>query len=190
MSETSWAHIESGRDDRKLQERRIFGPVSQKLLTAQSRRAVSGLEDIRPRSPASTTLVHSMALSMPCRLLRAQIQCPTTFSRSLPRRPHRTLTQIILTAHRRKYATHNQSQFDSTPGGPSSLSASLDTKDRVGGRGSNDTVGPFQLGLSQASLRKQEKVPKWSELSTGGKGAFLSSAHFWSTSSGNCVNDI
>ncbi|KAG6910580.1 hypothetical protein DXG01_009531 [Tephrocybe rancida] len=32
-----------------------------------------------------------------------------------------------------------------------------------------DTVGPFQLGLAQSSLRKGEQVKKWSELSTGGK---------------------
>jgi len=34
----------------------------------------------------------------------------------------------------------------------------------------HDTVGPFQLGLSPSALRKGEKIPKWSELSTGGKG--------------------
>ncbi|KAH7927361.1 hypothetical protein BV22DRAFT_974095, partial [Leucogyrophana mollusca] len=33
----------------------------------------------------------------------------------------------------------------------------------------DDSVGPFQLGLSQASLNRGEKVKKWSELSTGGK---------------------
>jgi len=33
----------------------------------------------------------------------------------------------------------------------------------------HDTVGPFQLGLSPSALRKGEKIPKWSELSTGGK---------------------
>ena len=34
----------------------------------------------------------------------------------------------------------------------------------------HDHVGPFQLGLSPASLRQGEKIPKWSELSTSGKG--------------------
>ncbi|KDR84830.1 hypothetical protein GALMADRAFT_233247 [Galerina marginata CBS 339.88] len=33
----------------------------------------------------------------------------------------------------------------------------------------HDHVGPFQLGLSQSALRKGEKIPKWAELSTGGK---------------------
>ncbi|KAJ3513557.1 hypothetical protein NLJ89_g2879 [Agrocybe chaxingu] len=33
----------------------------------------------------------------------------------------------------------------------------------------HDHVGPFQLGLSQSALRKGEKIPKWSELSTRGK---------------------
>ncbi|KIJ68678.1 hypothetical protein HYDPIDRAFT_173342 [Hydnomerulius pinastri MD-312] len=32
-----------------------------------------------------------------------------------------------------------------------------------------DSVGPFQLGISQGSLKRGEKVKKWSELSTGGK---------------------
>ncbi|KAF9243861.1 TIM21-domain-containing protein [Melanogaster broomeanus] len=32
-----------------------------------------------------------------------------------------------------------------------------------------ESVGPFQLGLSQAPLKRGEKVKKWSELSTGGK---------------------
>jgi import inner membrane translocase subunit TIM21 len=35
----------------------------------------------------------------------------------------------------------------------------------------HDTVGPFQLGLSPSALRKGEKILKWSELSTGGKGS-------------------
>ena len=49
------------------------------------------------------------------------------------------------------------------------LSESLDTKQRSEEK--HDHVGPFQLGLSPSSLRKGEKVQKWSELSTGGKGA-------------------
>ncbi|KAG0703144.1 TIM21-domain-containing protein [Suillus ampliporus] len=32
-----------------------------------------------------------------------------------------------------------------------------------------DSVGPFTLGLSQASLKQGKKVKQWSELSTGGK---------------------
>ncbi|KAH9487090.1 Mitochondrial import inner membrane translocase subunit tim21 [Psilocybe cubensis] len=47
------------------------------------------------------------------------------------------------------------------------LGESLDTRQRSEPK--HDTVGPFQLGLSQQALRKGEKIPKWSELSTGGK---------------------
>ncbi|TFY65918.1 hypothetical protein EVG20_g5169 [Dentipellis fragilis] len=51
---------------------------------------------------------------------------------------------------------------------PSSLlSQALDQKQRAARR--DDSVGPFQLGLSQQSFGGDEKVKKWSELSTGGK---------------------
>jgi mitochondrial import inner membrane translocase subunit TIM21 len=62
---------------------------------------------------------------------------------------------------RRKYATYHDTES-------SVLSQSLDTKQRAVPMG--DSVGPFRLGLAQSSLRKDEKVLKWSELSTGGKG--------------------
>ncbi|KAF8168263.1 TIM21-domain-containing protein [Crassisporium funariophilum] len=48
------------------------------------------------------------------------------------------------------------------------LSESLDTR-RRSSEPKHDNVGPFQLGLSPSALRKGEKVPKWAELSTGGK---------------------
>ncbi|KAG5654048.1 hypothetical protein H0H81_008064 [Sphagnurus paluster] len=53
------------------------------------------------------------------------------------------------------------------PESSSLLSESLDTRQRSVPRG--ETVGPFQLGLAQSSLKKGERVKKWSELSTGGK---------------------
>ncbi|KAG5648213.1 hypothetical protein DXG03_006168 [Asterophora parasitica] len=63
---------------------------------------------------------------------------------------------------RRKYVTYKDAEPQ-----PSPLSHSLDTKQRAVPRG--DSVGPFQLGLAQPSLRKGERVKKWSELSPGGK---------------------
>ncbi|KAH7915113.1 TIM21-domain-containing protein [Hygrophoropsis aurantiaca] len=61
----------------------------------------------------------------------------------------------------RTYASHR----DATPS--SLLSSALDQKHRSARR--DDSVGPFQLGVSQASLNKGEKIKKWSELSTSGK---------------------
>jgi len=61
----------------------------------------------------------------------------------------------------RKYATHR----DPLPS--SLLTSALDQKQR--GPQRDESVGPFQLGM-QPSIRHGEKVKKWSELSTGGKG--------------------
>ena len=72
---------------------------------------------------------------------------------------------VALAFPSRRYATRRDNLDFSEPG--SLLSHSLDTNRS---EAKHDTVGPFQLGLSQAALRKGEKVPKWSELSTGGKG--------------------
>ncbi|TFK76807.1 hypothetical protein BDN72DRAFT_10560 [Pluteus cervinus] len=60
----------------------------------------------------------------------------------------------------RTYATHRDANSPS-------LSQSLDTRQHAYQHA--DNVGPFQLGVSQSSLRNNEKVPKWSELSTSGK---------------------
>ncbi|KAF8225845.1 hypothetical protein L208DRAFT_1304761 [Tricholoma matsutake] len=60
----------------------------------------------------------------------------------------------------RKYATYHDTES-------SVLSQSLDTKQRALPQGSS--VGPFRLGLAQSSLRRDENVPKWSELNIGGK---------------------
>ena len=69
-------------------------------------------------------------------------------------------------AARRTYATYRGMDFGERS---QLLSESLDTKQRSEAK--QDHVGPFQLGLSPSALRKGEKVQKWSELSTGGKGA-------------------
>jgi len=65
----------------------------------------------------------------------------------------------------RRYATHR----DPLPS--SLLTAALDQKQRGAQR--DESVGPFQLGV-QPSIRHGEKVKKWSELSTGGKGVVYS----------------
>lgn len=75
---------------------------------------------------------------------------------------------VALTFPLRRYATRRDNLDFSEQG--SLLSHSLDTNRS---EAKHDTVGPFQLGLSQTALRKGEKVPKWSELSTGGKGVLL-----------------
>lgn len=98
-------------------------------------------------------------MSLPTLLLRTHSQCTTNLSRLLAH-PHRASTFVS-----RKYATHRDQ------GHSSLLSQSLDTKEQLGSK--SDSVGPFQLGLS-ASARSGEKVKKWSELSTGGKGAWSS----------------
>lgn len=64
----------------------------------------------------------------------------------------------------RKYATYHDTES-------SVLSQSLDTKQRALPQGSS--VGPFRLGLAQSSLRRDENVPKWSELNIGGKGTWI-----------------
>lgn len=75
-------------------------------------------------------------------------------------------------AARRTYATYRGMDFGERS---QLLAESLDTKQRSEAK--QDHVGPFQLGLSPSALRKGEKVQKWSELSTGGKGAHYLKHH-------------
>ena len=82
--------------------------------------------------------------------------CITTFT-SLPTANSRRASSIV-----RCYATHRGS-LDSSP-----LSQSLDQNRGTTPR-SRDSVGPFQLGLSQPSAVYEEVKP-WSELSKTGKG--------------------
>ncbi|KAF9229589.1 hypothetical protein BS17DRAFT_689985 [Gyrodon lividus] len=63
----------------------------------------------------------------------------------------------------RGYALHRDASASSL------LTSALDQKQRTSQLNREDSVGPFQLGISQASLRRGEKAKKWSELSTGGK---------------------
>lgn len=101
-------------------------------------------------------------------ILRPSTRCWTNLS-------HIRFSQRCSTHHIRLYATHPEGVNLNNP--TSHLSQSLDTKHH---RSSvrPDTVGPFQLGISQQALRSGEKVKKWSELSTGGKGT--SNIMLWS----------
>ncbi|RXW14542.1 hypothetical protein EST38_g11313 [Candolleomyces aberdarensis] len=65
----------------------------------------------------------------------------------------------------RNYATHRD-DFDFATGG-SSLARGFESKRSADPK--HESVGPFQLGLSQQALRTGKKVPKWSELDTKGK---------------------
>ena len=79
---------------------------------------------------------------------------------------------LIVAKCSRHYATHRDSPTHVQPGvSPSSLlSQALDQKQRRSRR--EDTVGPFQLGLSQPSFG-EGTTKKWSELSPKGKGQSL-----------------
>jgi hypothetical protein len=79
---------------------------------------------------------------------------------------------LIVAECSRYYATHRDSPTYVPPSVSSSslLSQALDQKQRRSGR--EDSVGPFQLGLSQPSFG--EGTPKkWSELSPKSKGQSL-----------------
>jgi hypothetical protein len=73
----------------------------------------------------------------------------------------------------RHYATHRHTPTYAQPGLNTSslLSQALDQKQRGARR--EDTVGPFQLGLSRPSFN-EGTAKKWSELSPKGKGRSIS----------------
>ncbi|XP_006454739.1 hypothetical protein AGABI2DRAFT_215207 [Agaricus bisporus var. bisporus H97] len=98
-------------------------------------------------------------MSIPSALLRSSLPC----TRSL------YLTGFSLQCSRRqirRFATHNKSVNLNQQ--PSYLSHSLDTK-HANSSTRHDSVGPFQIGISQQALRSGQKAKKWSELSAGGK---------------------
>ena len=92
------------------------------------------------------------------------------FLRSLPlclvNRPQ-ACASLTLRLKSRKYTTHRDPS--SSP-----LSQSLDQRTREAR--TTDSVGPFPLGISQRYSNHDEKVKKWSELSTSGKGTFAISS--------------
>ncbi|KAJ2928921.1 hypothetical protein H1R20_g8199, partial [Candolleomyces eurysporus] len=77
----------------------------------------------------------------------------------------RTTSKPVVAGFSRNYATHRD-DFDFATGG-SSLARGFDSKRSADPK--HESVGPFQLGLSQQALRTGKKVPKWSELDTKGK---------------------
>ena len=77
----------------------------------------------------------------------------------------RTTSKPVVVAFCRNFATHRDDFDFSTR---SSLSRGFDSKHSADPK--HESVGPFQLGLSQQALRTGKKVPKWSELDTKGKG--------------------
>jgi mitochondrial import inner membrane translocase subunit TIM21 len=83
-------------------------------------------------------------------------------------------TLVVVKLSSRHYATHRDAPIYQQPGVGSSslLSQALDKKER--GFRREDSVGPFQLGLSQPSF-DNGTAKKWSELSPKGKGQSLSS---------------
>ncbi|TEB39346.1 hypothetical protein FA13DRAFT_1725330 [Coprinellus micaceus] len=80
-------------------------------------------------------------------------------------RPRTTSSLVLLCGLKRTFATHRDDLDFSTRGSP--LSNTLDSK--RGAEPKHESVGPFQLGLSQQALRTGKKIPKWSELDTKGK---------------------
>ncbi|KAH7883842.1 TIM21-domain-containing protein [Phlebopus sp. FC_14] len=72
-------------------------------------------------------------------------------------------SKVVAPRLSRGYATHR----DAAPS--SLLTSALEQKQRTSSLNREDSIGPFQLGISQASLQRAEQVKKWSELTTGGK---------------------
>ena len=96
--------------------------------------------------------------------LLAQTRCLSPLSCS------RVIFRVVKA--KRTYATYRGMDFGERS---QLLAESLDTRQRSEAK--QDHVGPFQLGLSPSALRKGEKVQKWSELSTGGKGTHCLKHH-------------
>ncbi|KAF5356024.1 hypothetical protein D9756_004200 [Leucocoprinus leucothites] len=98
-------------------------------------------------------------MSLPSSLLRTSFRCPSSL-------PHARFSLKCLNTRVRKLATQRDNVNLDTQRSP--LSQSLDTgRSRSSAR--PESIGPFQLGISQQALRSGEKAKKWSELSTGGK---------------------
>ena len=88
--------------------------------------------------------------------LSRPLRCVSPLCRSTPSPPTTNVLFLLRTYTNIHHST------------PSSLlTSALDQKQRASGR--EDSVGPFQLGISQAALRRGEKAKKWSELTVGGK---------------------
>ena len=131
----------------------LFGLASQR-----SRRAKA----VRASAPAP--LPHNGAHTMSTPVLRLWVRSQCSRHVNL----HSFMPNARHLHHlRRTYATHNM-DFGNTN---SQLLNESANAARRRSEPKHDHVGPFQLGLSPSALRQGEKVQKWSELSTSGKGA-------------------
>ncbi|KAH6917548.1 TIM21-domain-containing protein [Coprinopsis sp. MPI-PUGE-AT-0042] len=106
--------------------------------------------------------------ALPCRSALLACAFRTTHASSSSSLHATAAVNSLFKRGRRTYATH-QDNFDFSTSG-ARVSQTLDgpgkhtTADQR-----HDSVGPFQLGLSQQALRTGQKLPKWSELDTKGK---------------------
>jgi hypothetical protein len=136
--------------------------------------AKTGKRVFPPTTPMSFTIFARVSGPLRC----TQTSASHFFSFKLVHTLPTLCTQNeLLTPQRsttRGHATHRDASASSL------LTSALDQKQRSSQLNREDAVGPFQLGISQASLRRGEKAKKWSELSTGGKGpSYLTSMSFF-----------
>jgi hypothetical protein len=119
---------------------------------------ITGLREMVCRMRRSSTAMMPLTLYKP-RAFPLPTQTQTRCIRIL----HRPSPRHAMSLEARNYATRREAL-------PSSLlSQSLDLKPQSTRR--DDTVGPFQLGLTQPTL-PDKKMKKWSELSASGKGVY------------------
>ncbi|KAG2023853.1 hypothetical protein CC2G_001460 [Coprinopsis cinerea AmutBmut pab1-1] len=90
--------------------------------------------------------------------------------------PANANTHTPTTPPARPYSTRSNFDFSTSSSSSSSSGSSSRISQTFDGLGKHtstdarhDSVGPFQLGLSQQALRTGQKLPKWSELDTKGK---------------------
>lgn len=98
--------------------------------------------------------------------LWARIRCPGFPTVGVCR------SDSCIKGHGRSYATKNSVSMDF-----GNANSSLFKQTRNSGltaEPKHDYVGPFQLGITPPSLQQGEKIPRWSELSTKGKGESFS----------------
>lgn len=77
---------------------------------------------------------------------------------------------------KRRLGTHDRTRLTQSGSLLSQVEAEIAAKRAQGGTAENTSVGPFQLGISQESM-SGPKLKPWKELSTGGKGEFISSRY-------------
>lgn len=119
-----------------------------------------------PKTGSCYNLVPMMATRSPARLSKS-LRCTLPFCRS----------SCSLRATADKLSLISRTYTSGHGGTPSSLlTSALNQKQATSRLSKEDSVGPFQLGISQATLRRGERAKKWSELSVGGKGKAYSTS--------------